>query len=360
MTRKIRIGLISTSWWAEMIHIPSVKSHPSGEISAICGRDLKKLELIAAKYGIKRIYTDYQEMIHKGDIDAVIVASPDDMHYPMVLEALDAGRHVLCEKPLANNLKQAKEMLERAERAGVIHMLLFTWRWMPAYVYIRELISKGYIGELFQSYMNFYVGSGRNLQTYKWQYDSNRSLGIIGGLGSHMFDLSRFFIGDISAVFSHLSTFSIQSNPEFKSPTNDTANVCVTFKNQSQGMIQLSGIAFVGDRHFEQRVVLHGTHGTIEADLFFSGHQQGIRLKGGRDRDARIMDLSIPNRLMNSAGDKNLMEPFMKQSAGPRLFIDAILQNKKVPPDFHDGVEVQKIIDACQKSDKSGIWVSVN
>lgn len=360
MTRNVRVGLISTSWWAEMMYLPSVGSHPRGEIYAVCGRDQKRLRKIAKKYRIEKSFTDYREMIHECSLDAVIVASPDDLHFPMTMEALDAGLHVLCEKPLAINTQQAREMLEKAERAGVVHMILFTWRWMPAYRYLSELISEGYLGECFQSYMNFYVSSGRNIQEYKWQYDAKRSMGVISGLGSHMFDLSRWFLGDISKVNAHFSTFIKASRyNEEMAPTNDNATVGLQFKNHSQGVMQLSGIAYIGDGRFEQRIALHGTLGTLEANMIFAGKEKGIRLKGGRVPDESIKILSIPDRFMEGVDPNDLMDPFVRQSAGPRLFIDAILRGHSVSPDFHDGLEVQKIIDACIESDKRRAWAPV-
>ena len=88
-------------------------------------------------------------MIEKGDLHAIEIITPDDLHYPMTMDALDAGLHVLCEKPLALNAAQAKEMYEKAEAAGVVHMTFFTYRWLPHYRYLKELVDEGYVGRCF-------------------------------------------------------------------------------------------------------------------------------------------------------------------------------------------------------------------
>ena len=344
-----------------MMYLPSVGSHPRGEISAVCGQDPKRLRSIAKKYQIEKTFTDYREMIDNGNLDAVIVASPDDLHFPMVMKALNTGLHVLCEKPLATNVQQAQVLLEKADQVGVVHMVLFTWRWMPAYQYLHKLISEGYLGECYQCYMSFFVSSGRNAQEYKWQYDAKRSTGIISGLGSHIFDLARWFLGDVSRVNANFSTFadSLRHN-EGSSPTNDVASILLEFKNRSQGVIQVSGMAYLGDRRFEQRIVLHGSHGTLEAKMDFEGSEQGIRLKGGRISDGKIKILSIPDNFTTGIDSTGLMSPFVRQSAGPRAFIDAILHGHSVSPNFCDGLEVQKIIDACIESESCGTWIPVS
>ena len=123
MTEKVRVGVIGTSGYADIAHLPRVKSHPGAELAAICGRNRARAEEMAGKYGIPLVFTDYRNMIEKGALDALIVSTPDDLHYPMTMDALDAGLHVLCEKPLALNRTEAKQMYEKAEGAGVKHMV---------------------------------------------------------------------------------------------------------------------------------------------------------------------------------------------------------------------------------------------
>lgn len=118
MSNPIRIGVIGTSWFADLGHLPSLAADERVSIAAICGRNRARAEEIAARYRIPQLFTDYHGMLTAGDLDAVVIVTPDDEHFPMAMAALDAGLHVLCEKPLACNADQARQMFERAEARG--------------------------------------------------------------------------------------------------------------------------------------------------------------------------------------------------------------------------------------------------
>jgi predicted dehydrogenase len=102
MTERVRVGVIGTSWFADGCHLPALKCYPRAELAAICGRNTDRADAMAKKYGIPLAFTDYREMIDKGNLNAVVVVTPDDLHYPMTMDALDAGLHVLCQKPLSS------------------------------------------------------------------------------------------------------------------------------------------------------------------------------------------------------------------------------------------------------------------
>jgi predicted dehydrogenase len=149
MSDRVRVGVIGTSWFADGYHVPWLKSHPKAVVSAICGRNQVRAEEVAKKHAIPQVFSDFSAMIDKADLDAVVIIAPDDLHYPMTMCALDAGLHVLCEKPLARTAAEAKEMYEKAQRAGVIHMTFFTWRWMAHHQYLKQLVDSGYIGRCY-------------------------------------------------------------------------------------------------------------------------------------------------------------------------------------------------------------------
>jgi predicted dehydrogenase len=145
---------------------------------------------MAQKYAIPQVYADYRAMIEHGNLHAVVVSAPDDLHYPIVMTALDAGLHVLCEKPLALNADQAKAMYDKAQAMGVKHMIFFTWRWMPHVQYLRHLIDTEFVGRCFQCHFRFLGGWGRDGE-YGWRFDRQRANGVLGDLGSHMIDFAR-------------------------------------------------------------------------------------------------------------------------------------------------------------------------
>src|SRR5919201_368833 len=102
MSQPLRVGVVGTSWWADWMHLPSLKGHPHAQIAAICGRDRARADEMARKYDIPRVFTDYRAMTEQGDLQALTVGVPDDLHYAITMDALAAGLHVLCEKPLAS------------------------------------------------------------------------------------------------------------------------------------------------------------------------------------------------------------------------------------------------------------------
>lgn len=364
MSDQVRVGVIGTSWWVDLMHLPSLKSHPAANIAALCGRNRERAAEMAQKHGIPRVFTDYREMIEQGNLDAVVVATPYDLHYPMTMDALDAGLHVLCEKPLALNAGQAREMTERAELAGVKHMVLFTWRLTPYLQYVRHLIDEDYIGRCFHVQMRFLEGGGRSGQ-YKWKYDQQRATGTLGGLGSHMIDFACWAIGDIARVSAHLSTFIDRPAADGQpyQPANDSALLSLEFQNGAQGMIYVSNVTHVGDRGGELHITLHGESGTLEVDFIGGGSEAGTTIRGARHSEESFRTVSIPDHFWGEARQSTplneLVEVFTKQAVGPRLFVDGILEDRAVAPSFHDGLRVQEVIDAAIESDRQGCWVSL-
>jgi predicted dehydrogenase len=153
----VRLGVVGTSWYPDLVHLPVLTSYERARVVAICGRNRARAEEMAGKFGIPAAFTDFRAMIEAGNLDALVVLTPDDLHYPVTMDALDAGLHVLCEKSLATSAAQAREMYERAERAGVRHMVFFTYRWLPHQRYVRQLVEDGYVGRPYHCALR-YVG----------------------------------------------------------------------------------------------------------------------------------------------------------------------------------------------------------
>ena len=357
MPDSVRVGIVGTSWWSDFMFLPSFKSHPSAEIAAICGRNRDRAEEVARKHDVPLVFTDYRKLIDSGELDAVVVSTPDDLHHEMTMAALDAGLHVLCEKPMALNAHHAKEMLEKANAVGVKHMVLFTWRWQPHFRYLKQLVDEGYIGRCYHAQFRFLAGFGRQ-PAYQWRVDSRRSNGVVSDLGAHMIDFARWYVGDISQVCAHLAAFVEHPNPEGGSTyNNDSAIVNLAYENGAQGIIQVSVLAH---QETSIEVVLHGESGTLEAKHVFSGPEAGAVIRGMCRDDPHFTRLTVPAELRQNLTEGGDMEPYAKQSVGPRLFIDAILADRPVSPDFLDGLEVQKVIDAALESHRIGCWVSLS
>lgn len=195
MNTEVNIGVIGTSWWSELVFLPILQNDERANLVAVCGRNQDRAKEMAEKYKIPEVYNDYRDMIQQASLDAIVVATPDDTHYEMVMAALDAGLHVLCEKPVALNADRARAMLHKAETVGVKHMVMYTHHWFPNVQRVKQLLDEDYIGKVYHGYFNWFAGYARS-GNYMWRFDANRALGILGDLGSHLIHMAYWLLGD--------------------------------------------------------------------------------------------------------------------------------------------------------------------
>jgi predicted dehydrogenase len=362
MTDRVRVGVVGTSWFAKTFHLASLASHPEAELMAICGRDRERADGVAADHSIPHVYTDYREMIASGRLDALVVVTPDALHFPITMAALDAGLHVMCEKALALNADQARQMHDAAEASGLVNMVGYIWRYVPPFNYVHHLIAEGYIGRCHHAHFQYQHGSAFD-PSYKWQIDPDQGHGMLGSLGSHMIDLARWYVGDIARVSGHLTSFVERDGPvggPFTS-ANDSALIALEFAGGAQGTICVSGVTHVAERGQDFQVRLYGDAGSLEIDFAFAES----RLRGVQKDGEEWRDLPVPFEFLGQGENPPLwvfdfFAPFTNQSVGDRLFIDGITKAKPVEPTFLDGWKAQQIIDATFASHEKGSWITIS
>ena len=356
MPEKIRIGVIGTSWYAGFL-LSILAECEDAEIAAICGRTRTRAEELAAKYPSGQVFTDYNAMINEGRLDGVVVASPDDLHYPMVMAALKAGLHVLSEKPLGLTVAQAQEMLETAEEAGVKHLVEFTVRWMPHSRYLHQLVQEGYVGRATQYYFHHFGDSAFN-NAYAWRWDAARSLGVLGDLGSHTLALAQWLGGDIRSVSAHLSSFSQRLHPDGQplAGANESAQLLIDFADGAHGTIQLNQRAHVGERGRDYCAALHGDAGSVEVDWWWGTPDGGgkVAVRGVRQGEKEFGLLAIPEQILQGVDPADIKGVFHNHLVGPRLFVDAIVRDYQPEPGFDVGLKVQKVLNAAMESHQTG------
>ena len=355
MSQQLRVGVVGTSWWADWMHLPSLQSHPHAQIAAICGRDRARAEAMAGKYGIPQVFADYRAMIEQADLQALIVSVPDDLHHAITMEALAAGLHVLCEKPLAFDVEQAREMYERAEAAGVKHTVLYTYRWLPQYQYLHDLAAQGFLGRCYQADLHFRMDYSRD-GNYKWRFDRQRANGVLGDLGSHMIDLARWCVGDIARVSAHLATFVDRPGAEGQplDPANDSAALVLEFANGAHGTIQVSAIARGMQHDWQQQIALYGELGALEATA-----DTRTEIRSARSNETHMQPLPIPDQYWGDVEHGKIWDVLYSNPVAVRLFVDAIVEDRPLEPTFYDGWKTQAVIDAAIESHRSGRWVTV-
>lgn len=364
MSDKIRIGIIGTSWFADFFYLPILKNHPNAVLSTICGRNQARGQELASKYGIAKYYPDYQQMIAAGDLDAVIVYTPEDLHYPVTMAALAAGLHVICEKPLALSAAQAREMYEKAEAMRVKHMVSFTNRGIPYFRYFKQLLEEAYLGTPYHAHFEWLPGWNPDAPKYAWYFDPERAHGTVSELGGHIFDLARWYLGEVSRVSATLGSYVKRPGTDGGEmrAENDAAFVLLEFASGVRATVHLSLInrAAEGLQHTGEVVLMHGQEGTLElhgnawaeaphGDIM--GFQRGMK---------RAEALIVPDGFFGSSDRSSMFKAFHEQSLGPRLFIDAILNDLPITPSFYDGYKTQQIIEAALESDKTGYAINID
>ena len=174
MTDLLRVGVVGAGIGAG--YIAGLQRQPGVEVTALCARTPTRLKPVAEKYHIPHTYTDYEQMLAQAPLDVIVVATPNHLHHPMTLAALDAGKHVLCDKPLALNAAQAREMVERVEQVGRKHFVPFTWRFLPAALYMQEIIAAGFVGRPYHINVRYYNHAWGDLHgPMRWQYDKTQA-----------------------------------------------------------------------------------------------------------------------------------------------------------------------------------------
>lgn len=356
----MRVGMIGTSWWADAMFLPALAAHPGAELVAICGRNEARARDKAYEWHIPQVYTDYRKLIDSGEVDALVVATPNDSHYPITMHALDAGLHVLCEKPLAMDYAQAREMAEKAAEKHAITMVPFTYRFMPVSRYIKELIDSGYLGQPYHCNLRYYAGYARK-RDYMWRFDAGvAGSGVLGDLGSHFTYLAHWFFGDVVAVTARLASLGERADltpaGEPYTKADDVALITLEFANGALGVVHASSMAYEDTPSGQfQTMELHGSEGTLHGEIDWDTVH---RVSGARAAEGPVRELPIPDHIWQSARRETFMESynaiFREEDHMTREFISAILKGEQVDPDLAAGARIQRILDAALLSHQQG------
>lgn len=363
---KVRMGVIGTSWWADAMYLPPLAMVDWIEVTAVCGRNKEKADAFAKQWRIPNVFTDYQNLIESGLCDAVIIATPNDTHYPIGMAALEAGLHVLCEKPLALDVAQASEMTTLAEQRNAITLVPFTYRYMPSTRYVKQLLDDGFLGRPYHLHLRYYAGFGRDGSSYNWRFDqSTAGSGALGDIGSHFIHLAIWFFGEVEAVCSQLGRLverpSRTPNGEPYPVADDTAMLMLRFRNGAQGLVHATTLAYESSA-FDQvhEMDLHGSDGTLRNRIDWRETQQVTGAKAGAG-PAKVMP--IPDEIWGNARREVAVETykdvFRKEGHMVRDFAQAVREGRPLSPSFADGLAVQRVLEAALLSERDGRWVDI-
>lgn len=359
-TRRFRAGVVGTSWWVDLEHLPGLKARADVEVAALCGRDGQRLAALADKFGVPDRFTDWKEMIAQGRLDLVAIVTPNLLHHPVAMAALDKGLHVICEKPLALDATQARQMAAAAEAKKLQTLTFFTHRALAAAAQVKRLVGEGFLGTPLHVSASYFSAS--HLEPGKpasWRMRRAESgTGVLGDIGSHLVDLVRWWLGDFTRVAGQWQVRTRERTGGTVDGDED-CSFLAQLENGVQGVFQASKL--VAGRANFQRIELYGDRGSLvyEAEPGFDATWEGRLLAGSPDRNG-LVPVALPPELT-----KGLDAPDNQASrieAYRRLtdpFFDAIRAGGRSSPDFRDGAAVQAVLDAVASSADGARWVEV-
>lgn len=338
-------------------------------LKVACGRDEAGTREFARKWGWESVVTDWRRVVEDPEVDIVDIAAPNSLHHEIALAAAQNGKHIFCEKPLAVNLEQAREMLEAVRRAGVLHYLNHNYRRVPAVAFARRLIDEGKIGQIYH-WRSAYLQDWVMDPEYPLGWHLNRDLagaGPLFDLGSHTVDLARYLVGEITSMSALLKTFIAErwlpgaetatftagSHGTEKGPVTveDAALMMAEFDNGALGSFETT--RFAGGRRNFNSFEINGSKGSLIFNLERMNELQYLSLDDPRDeqgfRDILVTDATHPySGAWWPPGHIIGYEHTFTHAAAD--FLTALDRGEPVRPNFEDGVKEMEVLDAALRS----------
>ena len=352
----MRIGIIGAGGAARSIHLPGFRLCPDAEIAVLCEPDATA----GKSTGIEEICADYGDVLSRRDIDAVVVATPNFLHREIVLAALAAGKHVLCEKPLALDRVGAEEMLRAAERAGKVHMTAFTYRFTPAIQYARHLVEQGELGDLRTVRAAYLMAlSGHVLG---WRSEKRLAgSGVLADIGSHLVHLVLWLAGDIRALTATERRF--REDPA--SDVEDWVAFLAEFSSGACGTFEISRVAPGRGAGITEEIFieLYGTRGGLVFSLQDPLGLMAALGEDGKDPARPLRHYDVPDALLKLPGSPRDVHAHDRRW-GYRYdqafqFIESVKLGQARAPSFADGARCQAVLDAALESARTRRWVEV-
>lgn len=379
-TQRLRVGMVGHAFmgaahsqaWRTVGHVFELPARV--EQAVLCGRDPKRAAAAAQRLGWADSTADWRELVARDDIDLIDICTPGDSHAEIAVAALDAGKHVLCEKPLANSVAEAREMARAADRArasGIRAMCGFTYRRVPALALLRRLVADGRLGRIRHvraAYLQDWIVDPQFPLVWRLR-EEHAGSGALGDIGSHIIDLAQHLTGDRLAGVSALSETFVRTRPLPGAVPPARGEVTVD-----------DATVFLGRFH-------GGALATFEATRFATGRKNALRIELNGSLGSAAFDLERLNELefldaaqpLAEQGFRRILvtepdHPYLTAWWPPghglgyehafthqaRDLVTAIAEGHDPEPSFTDALHVQRVLDAVQRSAASeAAWTGI-
>ena len=329
INKKVRFGVISASGMAKS-HMKSIKTNKNTELAAVCDIDEEKARKAAGELEIPYCCKDYREMLAMNDIDAVVVCTPDQTHEELTVASLEAGKHVLCEKPMALTVEECRRMIAASEKTGKKLMIGQICRYTPGFRLTKKLIDEGQIGKLFFVESEYAHDYSDIPGTNNWRKDPAKLRHPFVGGGCHAVDLLRWIAGNPCEVTAYANRKVLKSWP-----VDDCTIAIMRFPNDVIGKVFVSSGC---KRAYTMRSVFYGHKGTIIAynrSPFITVYKESIA-------DCKQLFEDVPQQIIG------IVHPVMIESHNTyeeiEEFADVILNDRNV---ITDGIQGASTVAAC-------------
>ncbi|MFI6058170.1 Gfo/Idh/MocA family protein [Streptomyces sp. NPDC051286] len=375
------MGAAHSQGWRTAGHVFDLPMQPA--LAAICGRDRTAVSAAAERHGWAAAETDWRALIARDDVQLVDICTPGDSHAEIAIAALEAGKHVLCEKPLANTVAEAEAMTEAAERArvrGQVAMVGFNYRKVPAIAYARKLIADGRLGALRHvraTYLQDWLVDPDSPLTWRLKREHAGS-GALGDLGAHIVDLAQYLAGELLVGVSAVAETFVRERPLL---AGASAGLSGTADSGARGAVTVDDAALFTGR------LASGALASFEATRMAAGRKNALRLEINGERGSLAFDLERLNELsfhdhteqVTTAGFRRILvtepaHPYLEAWWPPghalgyehtfihqaRDLVTTIAEGADPVPSFADGLQVQRVLAAVEESaEKSSVHTPV-
>lgn len=332
MKQKIRWGILSTAKIATEKVIPAIQQGEYSEVVAICSRDITKAQEVAGDLNIGKYYGSYEELLQDPDIDAVYNPLPNHMHVPWTIKALEAGKHVLCEKPIGLNTEEARKLVDETLKYPQLKVMeAFMYRFHPQWHQVLFLIRDGVIGEVrsIHTIFSYYNDDPTNIRN---------QTGIGGGalmdIGCYCISFPRFIYGEEPEAVTGFMDMDPQMH------TDRLTSGLMKFSSGKSASFTCSTQLFSF-----QRTVISGTSGQINIKIPVNAPPAG----------------TTTIELINNEGVKEFsFTPVDQYTLEADAFSLAIMEDKPVPTPLDDAIGNMKVIDAIVESEKGNRWINIS
>ena len=353
----LNVAVIGASF-AKAAFLPALANIPEATVEAIASARLSSAQEAANAFSIAHAYDDWKTMLSEHKLDLVCIATPTFTHAPMTLAALEAGAHVLCDKPMAMNSDEASAMLAKAKALGRIHMIDHELRFNPTRQKIKDLLDEGYVGKVQHvniSNISPSWGDPASRPKDDWWSLENKGGGRLGANGSHQIDLLRWWFGDVASVMGQVKTMVPErigknSGEAWTATADDLSWFSLDMQNGALANVFMSGVA---GHNMGNHTQIFGSEGTI----LLSNDDEVLRI-AKRGEDFEELTINDPNAdlpgVNNGIWNVSVVA-LMKE------LTSAILENRplKAGATFEDGLKCQQAMDAVRTSSKERRWIDV-